>query len=313
MPFWLAIALLFFCLSAEADVPSLFRPRARLASAADFPAGQEISVLPSVLSAGDQAAGGQKQPAPQSQTPTHTQIKSATLRPESRLELVRYVSGEFARALKPLPAGKKGFLLRVGQPLDQQLLDRAVSTHGAAVNTGDTAQITRLEFRNHDIVIDINGGGPIRKRLRDRLHIEVGGLPTARTTTTQEGAPPGLQPGSGSTLFLDFGKPLPDLTPDELKHLLAPLLDFSKQRSAAVLWYDTLSPEMKQAIQERRAVVGMDREMVVAAIGKPERKVRERDAEGNEIEDWIYGQPPAKTIFVRFQGERVTSVKQFPQ
>ena len=50
----------------------------------------------------------------------------------------------------------------------------------------------------------------------------------------------------------------------------------------------------------------MDKEEVVAAIGKPEHKVRERDAEGNDIEDWIYGQPPSKTVFIRFQGDKVT-------
>ena len=122
-----------------------------------------------------------------------------------------------------------------------------------------------------------------------------------------------MQPGLGSTLFLEFGKPLPDLSPDDLKKLLAPFLDFAKQRSASVQWFDTLPIEMKKAIQERAPVVGMDREEVVAAIGKPEHKVRERDAEGNDIEDWIYGQPPSKTVFVRFTGARVTSVKQYPQ
>ncbi len=78
-------------------------------------------------------------------------------------------------------------------------------------------------------------------------------------------------------------------------------------------WIDTLPPDIKKAIQDKRAIVGMDREMVVAAIGKPEHKVRERDEDGNEIEDWIYGQPPSKTIFVRFLGDRVTSVKEFPR
>jgi hypothetical protein len=76
---------------------------------------------------------------------------------------------------------------------------------------------------------------------------------------------------------------------------------------------DTLPPEMKKAIQERRPVVGMDREQVVAAIGKPDHKIRERDQEGNDIEDWIYGQPPSKTVFVRFSGDRVTNIKQYPQ
>ena len=46
-------------------------------------------------------------------------------------------------------------------------------------------------------------------------------------------------------------------------------------------------------------------------IARPE--VRERDSEGNDIEDWIYGQPPSKTVFVRFMGDRVTSIRQYPQ
>ncbi len=266
------------------------------------------------VTCGQAAAAGQS--TGQSKGQAEKKPKAAALRPESRLELVRFVSGEFVHARKPLPGGKQGFLLRAGQPLDQQNLDRLVTRRGAAVNSGDSAQITHLEFRAHDILVDINGGGRIKKRWRDRLHIELGGggvpMPTTRTTT-QEGGPPGIQPGMGSTIFLEFGKAVPDLTPEELKQLLDPLLDFSKQRSAAVQWIDTLPPEMKKAIEERRAVEGMDREMVVAALGKPERKVRERDEQGNEIEDWIYGQPPGITIFVRFQGERVTRVKQFPK
>src|ERR1700675_4276638 len=92
-----------------------------------------------------------------------------------------------------------------------------------------------------------------------------------------------------------------------------PLNHSTRALSASVKWVVTLPIEMKKAIQDRIAVVGMDREEVVASIGKPEHKVRERDAEGNDIEDWIYGQPPSKTVFVRFTGTRVTSVKQYPQ
>jgi hypothetical protein len=136
-------------------------------------------------------------------------------------------------------------------------------------------------------------------------------MPTV--TSTPANQPAGIQAGSGSTIELDFGKPIPEMTPEELKQLLAPVLDFSKQRSAAVHWVDTLPPEMKKAVEEKRAVVGMDREMVVAAMGKPERKVRERDNDGNEVEDWIYGEPPKKTVFVRLMGDRVTQVKSFPQ
>ena len=126
----------------------------------------------------------------------------------------------------------------------------------------------------------------------------MGGTPTMRSSSDvqQEGGPQGVQPGAGSTLFLEFSKNIPDLTPDELKQLLAPFLDFAKQRSASVQWFDTLPPDIKKAIQDRVPKLGMDREMVVAAIGKPGHKVRERDSQGNEIEDWIYGTPPDKTM-----------------
>jgi len=302
----LALTLLLF---ADADVPQVnsLRPPAN-ANLGTF-SGGEIPLFGSDASESD--AQGQAGAQDKSQNAG----KDTSLQDSSRLNLIRYVSGEFARAVKPLPAGKEGFIVHVGQPMDADMLDRQVATHGAAVNTGDHVQITKLEFHEKQIVVDLNGGGRGKKRLRDRLHLEMGGIPTTRTTTTtpQDSGPPGMQPGLGSTLFLEFGKPLPDLSPDDLKKLLAPFLDFTKQRSASVQWFDTLPIEMKKAIQERKPVVGMDREEVVAAIGKPEHKVRERDAEGNDIEDWIYGQPPSKTVFVRFTGSRVTSVKQYPQ
>jgi hypothetical protein len=299
---WLTIPLIFL-LFADADMPMIYRLRPSPATTPDFPPGLESSVLPPLLPVLGSA---------QSQQQSSVRSPGSRLSPQSELALVRYVSGEFAKAVKPLPGGKEGFLLYVGKPLDQQKLDRAVNTHGAAINTGDNVQITMLFFREHDIVVDVNGGGRVKKRFRDRIHIDFGGLPTVQTTQPQTG-PPGLKTGMGSTIFLEFDQPIPDLSPEDLKNLLAPLLDFSKQRSASVQWYDTLPPEMKKAIQDRHPVLGMDREMVVAAIGRPAHKIRERDSDGNEIEDWIYGQPPSKTVFVRFQGDRVTSIKQFPQ
>jgi hypothetical protein len=296
-----------FLLLAGADIPVAERLRSSPAPGGTFSSADEISVFP-------EDGAGEQQPA---QSDAEKKSKSTTLREQTKLDLIRYVSGEFAKATRNLPAGKEGFLHHVDKPLSQELLERAVATHGAAVHIGDSAQITKLEFRDHSIVVDVNGGGRGKKRWRDHIQIGMGGsIPTARTTTTtpdQENGPPGMQPGMGSTIFLEFTKTLPDLTPEELKQILSPFLDFAKQRSASVQWVDTLPPEMKKAIQERRPAVGMDREEVVAAIGKPEHKVRERDSEGNEIEDWIYGQPPSKTVFIRFMGDRVASIKQYPQ
>jgi hypothetical protein len=306
---WLALSLAFFLL-ADADVPRLNSLRPPANPSPSFPSDEEIPLFPNAASSPDNT-----QSQSQSQSKSAPPAKNTTLQENSKLNLIRYVSGEFAKAIKPLPAGKEGFHVNVGKPLEAEMLDRAVAKHGPAVNTGDSVQITKLEFRDHQIIVDVNGGGRGKKHWRDHLQIGLGGAgyPPMQTSSAQDPGPPGMQPGMGSTIFLEFSKPLPDITPDELKQLLSPFLNFSKERSAAVQWFDTLPPEMKKAIQDRRPVVGMDREELVAAIGKPDRKVRERDSDGNDIEDWIYGQPPSKTVFVRFRGDRVTSIKQFPQ
>ncbi|HKD51886.1 MAG TPA: hypothetical protein VKB90_13845 [Candidatus Acidoferrum sp.] len=298
---WLAIPLAFLLL-ADADVPRVNSLRAPERPALSFPSVEEIPIFPVAGEPSDNAQAQPKPAGPPNQPLSET----------SKLTLIRFVSGEFAKAIKALPAGKEGFNLIVGKPLNPELLDRAVATHGAAVNTGDNVQITGLTFRGKQIIVDVNGGGRGKHHWRDHLQISMGGpIPTMQPS--QETGPPGLQPGMGSTIFLEWSKFVPDMSPDELKQVLSPFLNFQKERSASVQWIDTLPPEMKKAIQERRPVVGMDREELVAAIGKPDHKVRERDSDGNEIEDWIYGQPPSKTVFVRFQGDHVTRIEQFPK
>jgi hypothetical protein len=303
---WLAFSLSVVLL-ATADVPGAERLRTPANSIDSFASEDNISISPPYAAIGN---AGSAQSAP------NTAAKSTVLSEESKLQLIRYVSGEFAKALKPMPSGKDGFLFNVGKPIDENLLTRAVAMHGAAVNTGDQVQITKLDFRGRSIAVDVNGGGKPKKNWRDHIQIGMGGtMPqvNSQTTAQQENGPPGVRPGMGSTLILEFDKSIPDMTPEDLKKLLTPFMDFSRQRSAAVHWVDTLSPELKKAIQDRRPTVGMDREEVVAAIGKPEHKVRERDSDGNDIEDWIYGQPPSKTVFIRFRGDKVTSIRQYPQ
>jgi len=305
---WLSIPFLILLLAA-ADLPksTLLTPKPATTSDHSLE-GESIPVLPIML-AGEpaQQSGGNANAAGS---------KSATLTEMSRLALIRFVSGEFAKARKPIPAGKDGFTIYTDKPLNQEYLDRSVATHGAAINTGDPTQITKLEFREHTIIVDINGGGRPKSHWWQNIQVGMGGggYPQGQTTVTPEEqqGPQGIQPGLGGTLYLQFPKAIPDLTPDDLKKLLSPFLDFGGTRSAAVQWIDTLPAEMKKAITERKAVLGMDRDEVVAAIGKPDRKVRERDAEGYDTEDWIYGHPPDKTVFVHFRGDKVSSIKQFP-
>jgi hypothetical protein len=276
---------------------------------------------PPVQNGSANPAGAAVQPEPASQASTGVAssepivlpANAPPLREESRLQIIRYVSGEFAKVVTPLPGGKKGFHFKAGASPDQDSLRRALTADGASLNVGDSVQITKIEFHGREIQFDINGGPKGHTSWRQRIHLEGGlGLPVSTgTTTTPQDTPVVVQKG-GATIFLDFDGVVPDMTADQLKGYLARVLDFSKQRSAAVAWVDSLPAPVREAIAAKRAEVGMDHDEVTAAMGRPERKVRERDADGNDTEDWIYGTPPAKTIFVTFQGDKVVKVTQYP-
>jgi hypothetical protein len=236
------------------------------------------------------------------QLPKHS---SGPLTPESRMLLIRYVDGEFAKLVQSLPAMKKGFRVAAGKPVNKQKLSDALRLYGTAAAQGDTVQITGMEFRSQEVVLQINGGG--KKHFNWRQHLQVG-VGNVSTPAPEEVGPP--KP-TGGVLVLDYGRPVPDMSPDDLKNDLAAFFDFSKQHSSAVNWIDTLPPQFQDAIKDHRAIVGMDQEMVLAAMGRPEHKVREKSAEGKETEDWIYGNPPARTTFVTFAGDTVIRIEVF--
>src|SRR5271170_5848693 len=196
MSFYTACFLSLLML-ADADVPRInsLRPEANPAPA--FAPGDEVELFPASSAP---TFPDQQPPAPAQ--PTSLNL-SGTLQDNSKLLLVRYVSGELAKATKSLPAGKEGFIVNVGSPTNTEQLDRAVATHGAAIHNGDNVVISKLEFHEHQIIVDLNGGGGGKKRLRDRIHIEMSGMPTTQVTPTNPNADPGpagLQPGMGTTL-----------------------------------------------------------------------------------------------------------------
>jgi hypothetical protein len=230
--------------------------------------------------------------------------KQAPLQPQSRLEIIRYVSGEFAKVVSPIPGGRKGFRIPVGQKLNEAELRSALRHEGTVASKGDTVQVTGVEFRAKEIVVEVNGGGKKHFNLREHVQVGIGGSqPPVMGTGPQE--------RPGGTLILDYGRPVPDLSADDVMTALQMFLSFSKEQSAAVNWVDTLPPQFKDAIRDQKAVVGMDHEMVLAALGRPDHKVRERDPDGTETEDWIYGNPPARTVFVTFTGDKVVRVKEY--
>jgi hypothetical protein len=93
-----------------------------------------------------------------------------------------------------------------------------------------------------------------------------------------------------------------------VKKLLAPLFDFEK-RTATENYFDTLPPEIQEAIKAKRAEVGMTKDQVLMALGQPRDRIRDLTDGGDEIEDWIYGLPPGKITFVSFSEGKVIKVK----
>ena len=103
------------------------------------------------------------------------------------------------------------------------------------------------------------------------------------------------------------------MTGPELKELLRPVFDFDA-KSAVEAYLETVSPKVKEAIKNHHVLVGMNREMVIYAKGRPANKVREHGRRAElrarvEYEEWIYGTPPQDVDFVRFVGDEVVRVE----
>ena len=92
-----------------------------------------------------------------------------------------------------------------------------------------------------------------------------------------------------------------------MKDLLRPVFDFNA-KSAVEAYLDTLPPKVRDAIKAHQVLVGMNRDMVMAAKGRPPKKIREKDGEV-EYEEWIYGEPPQDVDFVRLAGDEVVRLE----
>src|SRR5260370_27563258 len=139
---WLVFPLAFLLLT-DADVPRVNSLRPPANPSPSFPSDEEIPLFPNAAASQDNA-----QSPSQSPSKTATATKNTTLQEDSKLALIRYVSGEFAKAIKSLPAGKEGFHVNVGKPLETEVLDRALATRRPPVNTRDHGPITKPEL--HD-------------------------------------------------------------------------------------------------------------------------------------------------------------------
>jgi hypothetical protein len=221
---------------------------------------------------------------------------------QTRYEIIRDFETQLVYARTAFPMGTKGLRLREGaiSPNGEELR-QSLALWGPAVKAGDPAHISFVQIKDDHIHFEINGGPVHRKKWYQ--HIEVSGAGGAVPMTQND---PQNNP-HGSFVDVYFTKYVPEMTAQQLRDLLVPVLDFNA-RSKEQAYLDTVPPKVKEAIQAHHVLVGMNQEMVLHAKGKPPKKVRERDGE-TEYEEWIYGEPPADVDFVRIVGAEVVRVE----
>jgi len=207
---------------------------------------------------------------------------------------------EFATVKKLLPRSKKPLPYEATGTYDAKHWEAVGKEMGPAARLGDLIQITKVTLEDDKILLEINGGVKSGRRWFDRIEVGMG----SRTSPISGGG----TATAGTNLAILFHKPLPPMKAADVKKILAPILDFEK-RSATEIYAETLPPEIQQAIKEKKAREGMDKEQVLMALGRPEHKTRETK-DGLELEDWIYGKPPGRIVFVTFNGNKVVKVKE---
>jgi hypothetical protein len=228
---------------------------------------------------------------------------SDKLTDDEKIGLVRDLSAEYAKAKTLLPRSKKALEFNADGTWDKKKWQEAQMANGPVARLGDQVQVTKVTLEGDQIVLEINGGLKGAKGgWRDHIQVGIGSGTQAIGNNSNASA------SFGTTIELNFHKPMESLTSEDVKKILSPILDFDK-RTATKLYSETFTPEVKQAISEKRALEGMSREEVLLALGHPDHKYRETK-DGLDLEDWIFGKPPGKITFVTFDGNKVAKVKE---
>jgi hypothetical protein len=222
---------------------------------------------------------------------------------QTRYEIIRDFETQLVYSRTAFPMGNKGLSLKHGEitPGGQQL-QQILALWGPSIKPGDPAHISYIKIHDDHIHFDLNGGPIHRKKWYQRVQISGANGTPVPLSNDQE-----VQNPHGSYLDVYFDKYVPEMTAAQLRDLLYPALDFTAHNKEEA-YLDTVPPKVKEAIKAHHVLVGMNTEMVIHAVGKAPKKVRERDGD-NEYEEWIYGQPPQDVDFVRIINDEVVRVE----
>ena len=226
---------------------------------------------------------------------------------DDRIEILRGLLSEYATVKDLLPRSPKPLGFQSDGTWDKKLWTQIGRQYGPAARLGDSVQITKIDIEDNRIVFEINHGMKGKGSWRD--HIQVGMAGPISGGVSQIDPNRSTSAPGGTSLALIFTGPVPPLKADEIKQILRPILSFDSN-SATENYVDTLPEPVQQAIKANKAIVGMTRDQVILALGKPRHKERNTDKDGDETEDWIYGDAPGKITFVTFANSKVTQIKE---
>jgi hypothetical protein len=233
--------------------------------------------------------------------PTNVSLPQQQIDARGHQDILRTLTAEQGFAMRPLPRGKKGLTLAANgklSPAGESYVNQ-INEQGLSVKPGDRVVLSNVRIDKEKLVFDINGGPDHKHEFMRHVQIGMGG---ATNPVVQDDA----QGPTGARITLAFAKYVPDVTPAQIKALLAPLISFD-MKTPVQAYTDTLPPKLKEAILNHRVMVGMSTEMVLFAMGQPESKSREIEGQ-MPFEEWIYGHPPQDVQFVRINGNRVIRV-----
>jgi hypothetical protein len=224
----------------------------------------------------------------------------------SRSDIIRKLMSEEAAARVDMPLGGEGLLLTDSGEINESKLNKQIQKNGKSIQAGRVVKVTNIDFGGKNIDIELDGGGKEKKGLGGG-HVEVGvgvgGRPVAQT-------PSGTVRAKGSKISLTFANKVPaDLTSDQLKALLSPVLDFARKTLVSTN-IESLPPEFKEAVLAKEARIGMDQDTVLLAMGIPDRKTSEK-VNGIEQEEWQYYGRGVRRTFVTFEKDIVVKVTEY--
>lgn len=228
------------------------------------------------------------------------------LAPDERVEILRGMMSEIGIAKVLLPRSKKALPIDgAAKTYDKLKWQEALDEGGPAARQGDQVQITKVDIEDDKITLQINGGFKGGRKWYENVQVS-GGMGNSGRTVPLGGRGGGP---AGTSVVVLLPKNYESMPVAEIKKMLAPVIDFEKQRSVTENYLEKLPPEIQTAIKEQKAIEGMDRDQVLLSMGKPRSKSRETK-DGAELEDWIYGQAPGKITFVTFDGPKVVKIRE---